>query len=139
MRNEKYVMIDRDLLLKLVNKKGEAAFGASINRSKAWVRQRINDGFMDSHMVDSVRLTYGIDITRQPISAETIEKAVKPLQTVEPALPKQIDYRNELSEIINRVDKMERNINSIDVSLRMILDMAEKLEKRSRNKPYAKT
>ena len=143
----KYTKIDRELLLGIINKHGgTAAFGASINRSKSFVEDIIRSGYVQEKTVSAIRNIYGIDITlldKQKILETKIQEAAKiPVQHAEPStqiLPKQEHGDSKsYSEIINRLDKAERNINDIAVTLRLMLDIMQAQEKRSRNKPYAR-
>ena len=139
----KYTKIDRELLLGIINKHGgTAAFGASINRSKSFVEDIIRSGYVQEKTVSAIRNIYGIDITlldKQKILETKIQEAAKvPVQQASP-LPKQEHGDSKsYSEIINRLDKTERNINDIAVTLRLMLDIMQAQEKRSRNKPYAR-
>lgn len=140
----KYTKIDRELLLGIIGKQGgTAAFGASINRSKSFVEDIIRSGYVQEKTVTAVRNIYGVDITlldnQKTIEAKMQETAKIPVHHIEPEQKKQHDDAKNYSEILNRLDKTERNINDIAVTLRMILDIMQAQEKRTRNKPYARS
>ena len=144
----KYTKIDRELLLGIINKQGgTAAFGASINRSRSFVEDIIRSGYVQEKTVSAIRNIYGIDITlldkQKTLETKIQEAATIPVHHAEPltqTMPKQEQHvdSKSYSEIINKLDKAERNINDIAVTLRMMLDIMQAQEKRTRNKPYAR-
>lgn len=143
----KYTQIDRDLLIKLISKQGGAAqFGLKINRSKGFVEDALRSGILSTKTIMDIKVVYGVDITAldQDTFAQKNGTNV-PIQQTVPSMPQknktqQPEQHNskDLSEIINRVDKIERNINDMAVTLRLMLDIMQTQEKRTRNKPFAR-
>lgn len=133
----RYSEIDRELLCSLIKKEGKSAqFGYRINRSRTFVDDAVRNGFMQSKTILNIKEKYGVDISlkERPKSAEQKAKSEpapvqKPIATVGNA---------NIAELVNRVDKIERNVNDIAVTLRLMYDIMQAQERRNKNKPYSR-
>lgn len=134
---QRYVEIDRELCRNLIGRiGGAAAFGAKIGKSKSWVEDIVRNGYVQAKVASEIKQVYGVDIIYKEQSLATAAKV--PLQAVAPPMPKpKAEERVNLAEITNRLDKCERNLDDMAVTLRLMLDIMQKQEKRMKNKPYA--